>query len=61
MQFRYKEMKYMKARVKDIEKKGKRPNKRLIRISGEVIFEDIRAENYLELIQDMKPQIQEAQ
>lgn len=51
----------MKVRVKDIEKKGKRPNKRLIGISGEVIFEDIRAENYLELIQDMKPQIQEAQ
>lgn len=36
-------------------------HKSLIGISGEVITEDTRAENYSEMIQDMKPQIQEAQ
>ena len=58
---RDKEMKYMKERVSDMEERVKEPNKSLIGISGEAIFEDIRPEDYSELIQDMQPWIQEAQ
>ena len=51
----------MIERISDMEKRVKESNKSLIEISGEAIFEDIRPENYSELIQDMKPHIQEAQ
>lgn len=47
--------------MSDMEERVKGPNKSLTGISGETIFEDIRPENYSELIQDMKPWIQEAQ
>lgn len=56
-----KEMKCIRERVRDTEESVKGLNKSLIVISGEAIFEDIWAENYSELIQDVKPQTQEAQ
>lgn len=36
-------------------------NESLIGIFGEAIVEDIKADNYSKMIQDMKPQIQETQ